>query len=1273
MKKLLLLFIALVTSLGTTWAANKTVYLNPGKWDQSTVTEAYAIWAWGDGNSEWINMTQVEGSSIFKVTIPEGKTEFLFTIRNSEDGAPSWDPKNIWAQTNNISTFADNSMFTITFWHNGTDNDGDHDGNWENSSYIYTATPVNHTVQFATTKSWTNVYSYTYDPVYLGAWPGIQMTDTGEKVYDLNTSKAYSIYSLSFLAETGTGTIMFNDGEGGEGKEVNMGDLINGKLYLDGIQENLAYGATVTWGTDANHTDDINGAGLLSNITDGNDNTNMQAKFNGDATVLSLVLDLGETKTFNSLLINQTGDRWNTAFQIFVSNDNAAWTEVTTKSTGVTTGRFIATFAEQNARYVKYVSSKNDKNVTDEWGAGLAEIQLYNFDELPTLSSIELTAATTAANIDDEVALTVAGISTIDNVHIGLGAITWNNDNTTAGTITDGVYTAKAAGTSVISATADGKTSNTVTITVTGALPVPATYPAAPTEDESDVLAVFSDTYSKGITENNPSWGITGIPTTPLYTKEQTVEIDGHNVVYVKGYGFNSRSKNAVRFTKDAYDKVVVYLYPKTATSGRVFKDNGYATGVTFSGLTPGQWNKVEVDIDFGANADPTSGDNPNYFLVALDGESEFYLDHYYFYKTSAPDDVKPVMVSAALASKTHNSATLTLNATDNSGKVKFHVVDTTNGIDVTSDNANSGEDFDYTVTGLTAETAYNFTITAVDANGNVSDNNKAVAVTTDEAPAGQLLVNGTHSVLVKGRHYTALTENNYVLTITSEEDMDGLGGSFWSTYQSGTPNNVDMRTQAVVSGDKKTITVTATSDNEGTKPQLYTPLYVMMPGEVNFGNLTIEWEDIASPSTTEGYYIVGNMNEWTINNSYKLTLNESAAPTVEYQFPSLALTTESQFKVVYSADGTEKTTWYPDGTGNNYGENGEITADGNYVIFFRPDGDGGDDWFNHVIYVTSMIDTGVDPTTGAHKLVGNWNADIFTSIDAMSKANSYDLTEVTGIGGTIDMIDKTANPYCMFITSAAGKVNRNEVVWNAGENRYDGYAINFTESATAAAPIDINTDINPISVNNPFFQRLFTTAGRYVTLVTPFDYTLPGTDKAWTMTATSAGAGVVNITFTELEAGSTLTKNTPYLYYAGTGGITFNDPGEVVIDWDAQTAAHTEASFVANYKYKTAALSENIYVLPSGVSQESDVVFKKADNANIRPFRAYLTVPSGDAKINVLIDDATGIHSASADMLNALFNIYSIDGKVVRHNADTAVDLPKGVYIINGKKVVVK
>ena len=91
-------------------------------------------------------------------------------------------------------------------------------------------------------------------------------------------------------------------------------------------------------------------------------------------------------------------------------------------------------------------------------------------------------------------------------------------------------------------------------------------------------------------------------------------------------------------------------------------------------------------------------------------------------------DSEAPVMVSATLDSKTWSSAVLAVSATDNVAVTKFHVVDATNEIDVRL----TPVDGKISLSGLTAETAYNFTVTAVDAANNESANSIVVAVTTD-------------------------------------------------------------------------------------------------------------------------------------------------------------------------------------------------------------------------------------------------------------------------------------------------------------------------------------------------------------------------------------------------------------------------------------------------------------------------------------------------------------------------------------------------------------
>ena len=103
----------------------------------------------------------------------------------------------------------------------------------------------------------------------------------------------------------------------------------------------------------------------------------------------------------------------------------------------------------------------------------------------------------------------------------------------------------------------------------------------------------------------------------------------------------------------------------------------------------------------------------------------------------------------------------------------------------------------------------------------------------------------GGHTITLDASY----VDDIYTLVISSTDNMEGLGGSFWNVNGVG----ADMRTNSgtssyTVSGDKKTITCQVQSSSA---PNIYTPLYVLMPGEVNFGSVTLNWEN-RTPITSE-------------------------------------------------------------------------------------------------------------------------------------------------------------------------------------------------------------------------------------------------------------------------------------------------------------------------------------------------------------------------------------------------------------------------------------
>jgi len=134
------------------------------------------------------------------------------------------------------------------------------------------------------------------------------------------------------------------------------------------------------------------------------------------------------------------------------------------------------------------------------------------------------------------------------------------------------------------------------------------------------------------------------------------------------------------------------------------------------------------------------------------------YIDNI-LYDTSVtgPDSEKPTSFTASLGKVSALDVVLKLNATDNSGSVKYIV---TYGSTVLNTTGISGVEKLYTVTGLTASTAYNFSVTCEDASGNTAVNNPIVVSATTSAPMAAAPVptlNAANVMSVFSDTYTAL------------------------------------------------------------------------------------------------------------------------------------------------------------------------------------------------------------------------------------------------------------------------------------------------------------------------------------------------------------------------------------------------------------------------------------------------------------------------------------------------------------------------------------
>lgn len=190
------------------------------------------------------------------------------------------------------------------------------------------------------------------------------------------------------------------------------------------------------------------------------------------------------------------------------------------------------------------------------------------------------------------------------------------------------------------------------------------------------------------------------------------------------------------------------------------------------------------------------------------------------------------------------------------------------------------------------------------------------------------------------------------------------------------------------------------------------------------------------------------------------------------------------------------------------------------------------------------------------------------------------------------------------------------------------------------------------------------------------------------------------DLTFTQQTDATVLNANEPYIYWGAEGKLDTRGKTAGKTDGKfevAQTtstdhnAAASHSGFPGTYAYKKltrygkadgtgtsdvsqAAETRFIYSASKGVFS---VV--STNGANLKPFRAYFVLPVTDATatpapLNVIFDDevvVTGIDNVESTEAPR-GDVYTVSGMLVAKDGDLS-RLAKGIYIVNGKKYVVK
>lgn len=152
----------------------------------------------------------------------------------------------------------------------------------------------------------------------------------------------------------------------------------------------------------------------------------------------------------------------------------------------------------------------------------------------------------------------------------------------------------------------------------------------------------------------------------------------------------------------------------------------------------------------------------------------------------------------------------------------------------------------------------------------------------------------------------------------------------------------------------------------------------------------------------------------------------------------------------------------------------------------------------------------------------------------------------------------------------------------------------------------------------------------------------------------------------TGIEAGK------PYLVYIPEGATQteFTFKGVTAFasqptDVEQQGSANEKTTFHGYFHKSTA--PKGSYVL------HKNLVYHLVSDMDIKGFRAVLIDGTATQRVFTqwsLDGTTTGIGNIDANVIQR-FNVYNTNGQMVRHAATSLDDLPHGVYIVNGKKVI--
>ena len=449
-------------------------------------------------------------------------------------------------------------------------------------------------------------------------------------------------------------------------------------------------------------------SGTAGLAIDGNEGTRWESASTDDET---WTLDMGKRRIFNTIKILWEG-AYCKQYKLVYSNDGENWSDLYTETNLTQAGWQEITLANNvTARYIEYQGIER----ATTYGQSFFEFQVL-LPGTSILTSIELSAPG-VAKVGEGVNLTV--VAKDQNNAVMEAEIEYEITPSDAGAVVAGKYVpAKVGNASIVAKSGEVRSA---AIEIFGY------------EGSNLALSTNIDNDNKVIAQSDFA---------PNGTNA-FFAVDGNDGSVYQGSATNGTAESEEARTFDAWFTVdlgglytidLITIHFEGACSQEYHVDfstdnTTWAVGYNYVGAAGiyGRTDKLSTQLD--------NNQKVRYVRFWSTkagtqwGMKIFEFQVFGHAWVPSGDTEAPVMVDASLASKTWNTAVINVNATDNEEVAKFHVVDATREIDARL----AAVDGKISITGLTAATAYSFTITAIDAANNESANSKVVAVTTEE------------------------------------------------------------------------------------------------------------------------------------------------------------------------------------------------------------------------------------------------------------------------------------------------------------------------------------------------------------------------------------------------------------------------------------------------------------------------------------------------------------------------------------------------------------